>query len=85
MFLVMNFTLFTPITAVSLFIVPLHSITGRDTNVLVYIKRRLAMCARKLQKIKEAVKIMKDVSNIDFLTQTIKLLRLKQLNILAKY
>lgn len=34
----------------------------RDTNVLIYIKRRLAMCARKLGKLKESVKIFRDLT-----------------------
>lgn len=37
-------------------------VLGRDLNVLIYIRRRIAMCCRKLRKLKEAVKMFRDVS-----------------------
>ena len=39
-------------------------VLGRDTNTCAYIKRRLAMCARKLGRVKEAVKLMKEVKPV---------------------
>ena len=33
----------------------------RDCNVFIYVKRRLAMCARRLNKTKETVKLLKDL------------------------
>ncbi|GAB0096159.1 Protein ST7 homolog [Sergentomyia squamirostris] len=42
---------------------PVHeAIHRRDTNALIYIKRRLAMCSRKLLKLKEAAKMFRDLS-----------------------
>ncbi|CAM4752466.1 unnamed protein product [Rotaria magnacalcarata] len=33
----------------------------RNTNILIYVKRRLGMCARKLGKLREATKIFRDL------------------------
>lgn len=40
----------------------MEGIHRRDTNVLIYMKRRLAMCSRKLSKLKEAIKYFRDLT-----------------------
>ncbi|XP_063219585.1 protein ST7 homolog isoform X2 [Bacillus rossius redtenbacheri] len=39
-----------------------HQDFKRDINVLIYVKRRLAMCGRKLGKLKDAVKMFRDLT-----------------------
>jgi tetratricopeptide (TPR) repeat protein len=38
-----------------------YSFLERNTNILIYVKRRLGMCARKLGKLREATKIFRDL------------------------
>ncbi len=42
-------------------ILPLFVLIERNTNILIYVKRRLGMCARKLGKLREATKIFRDL------------------------
>lgn len=63
----------TPLTVTHAVVFSVAFTAGKDTNLVVYIKRRLAMCARKLGRIKEAVKMMRDVS-VTYDTDNIQIL-----------
>ena len=59
---VLSFRIYIFFLSFPFFYFCLFFISGRDTNVLICVKRRYAMCLRKLGKLKEAVKMFRDVS-----------------------